>query len=61
MCEKMKIVEDYAQRKEDAALKEREKEFVNNLDKEGLPLADIARIADVSQDFIKKTLTEYLP
>lgn len=61
MCEKMKIVEDYAQRKEDAALKEREKEFVNNFDKEGLPLADIARIADVSQDFIKKTLTEYLP
>ena len=57
----MKIVEDYAQRKEDAALKEREKEFVNNLDKEGLPLADIAKIADVSQDFIKKTLTEYLP
>ena len=50
----MKIVEDYAQRKVD----ERNEKFVINLKKEGFKLSDIARIADVSKDFVKKTLSK---
>ena len=50
----MKIVEDYAQRKVDEKLNERNEEIVINLKKEGFKLSDIARIADVSKDFVKK-------
>ena len=55
---KMKIVEDYAQRKVDEKLNERNEEIVINLKKEGFKLSDIARIADVSKDFVKKTLSK---
>lgn len=48
----MKIVEDYAQRKVD----EKNKEVVINLDKEGFSVEDIVRIANVSLDFVEKTL-----
>ena len=54
----MKIVEDYAQRKVDEKLNERNEEIVINLKKEGFKLSDIARIADVSKDFVKKTLSK---
>ena len=50
----MKIVEDYAQRKVD----EKTEEFVINLDKEGYGIKDIARIADVSIDFVSQTLSK---
>ena len=50
----MKIVEDYAQRKVD----ERNKKFIINLKNEGFNMPDIARIADVSLDFVKKTLSK---
>ena len=55
---KMKIVEDYAQRKVDEKLNERNEEIAINLKKEGFKLSDIARIADVSKDFVKKTLSK---
>ena len=51
---KMKIVEDYAQRKVD----ESKESIVINLCEEGFKIADIARIADVSKDFVKKTLSK---
>ncbi len=58
----MKIIEDYAQRvankKVDEKLNERNEEFVINLKKEGFKLSDIARIANVSKDFVKKTLSK---
>ena len=50
----MKIVEDYAQRKVD----ESKESIVINLRKEGFKIVDIARIADVSKDFVKKTLSK---
>ena len=50
----MKIIEDYAQRKVD----ECNEKIVINLKKEGFKLSDIARIADVSLDFVKKTLSK---
>lgn len=49
----MKIIEDYAQRKID----EKTEEFVINLKDEGYSIEDIARIANVKLDFVKKTLT----
>ena len=50
----MKIVEDYAQRKVD----EKTEEFVINLNKEGYSIQDIARIADVSLDFVSQALSK---
>ncbi|WP_296883787.1 hypothetical protein [uncultured Methanobrevibacter sp.] len=50
----MKIVEDYAQRKVD----ESKRNVVINLDKEGYSIKDIARIADVSIDFVSQTLSK---
>lgn len=50
----MKVVEDYAQRKVD----EKTKSVVINLDKEGYDIKDIARIADVSLDFVSETLSK---
>ena len=54
----MKIVEDYAQRKVDEKLKERDEEMVIELDKEGYAVNDIARIAKVSLDFVNQTLSK---
>ena len=54
----MKIVEDYAQRKVDEKLKERDEEIVIELDKEGYAVNDIARIAKVSLDFVNQTLSK---
>ena len=50
----MKIVEDYAQRKVD----ESKRNFVISLDKEGFGVADIARIVEVSLDFVNETLAK---
>ncbi|WP_405296463.1 hypothetical protein [Methanobrevibacter sp.] len=50
----MKIVEDYAQRKVD----ETKKEFVISLEKEGFKIDEIARIAKVDTNFVKKTLSK---
>ncbi len=50
----MKIVEDYAQRKVD----ERNKELVISLDNEGFEISEIARIANLNLDFVKKTLSK---
>ena len=50
----MKVVEDYAQRKVD----EKTKSVVINLDKEGYDIKDIARIVDVSLDFVSETLSK---
>ena len=50
----MKIVEDYAQRKVD----ETKRNIVISLDKEGYGIADIARIVDVSLDFVNETLSK---
>ena len=50
----MKIVEDYAQRKVD----EFKRNIIINLDKEGYGGADIARIAEVSLDFVNQTLAK---
>ena len=65
----MKIVEDYAQRvAQEAVKKEKEKfeseleskdeNFVINLSKEGYSVKDIARIADVSISFVNQTLSK---
>ena len=68
----MKIVEDYAQRKVDEAKKEFQKElqakddellkskknFVISLDNEGFDIKDIARIVDVSLEFVSETLSK---
>ena len=50
----MKIGEDYAQRKVD----ESKRNVVINLDKEGYSIQDIARIADVSLDFVSQALSK---
>lgn len=49
----MKIVEDYAQRKVD----EKNERIVINLHKKGFSIEDIAETAEVSLDFVKKTLS----
>ncbi len=65
----MKIVEDYAQRvAQEAVRKEKEKfeseleskdeNLVINLSKEGYSVKDIARIADVSISFVNQTLSK---
>jgi hypothetical protein len=50
----MKIVEDYAQRK----VEEKEKQMIINLNKKGFGFEEIAETADVSIDFVKKTLAK---
>ena len=42
----------------DEKLEERNKEFVINLSKKGVSIAEIARIVEVSEDFVKKTLSK---
>ena len=54
----MKIVEDYAQRKVDEKLEETNKKFVINLRKKGFSLDEIVETAEVSLDFVKKTLSK---
>ena len=67
--ENLKIVENYAQRvAQEAVKKEKEKfeseleskyeNFVINLSKEGYSVKDIARIADVSISFVNQTLSK---
>ena len=50
----MKIVEDYAQRKVD----EKTEEIVINLSEKGFTIEDIASLANVSQEFVEKTLSK---
>ena len=54
----MKIVEDYAQRKVDEKLKERDEEIVRNMDEKGVKKEDIAILAKVSPEFVEKTLSK---
>ncbi len=65
----MKIVEDYAQRVAQEAVKKEKEKFeseleskdenlVINLSKEGYSVKDIARIADVSISFVNQTLSK---
>ena len=54
----MKIVEDYAQRVAQRKVDESKRNFVISLDKEGYGIKDIARIADVSLDFVSQTLSK---
>ena len=53
----MKIVEDYAQRVADEREEKRAEKFVINLNKKGFSIEEIAETADVSLDFVKKTLS----
>ena len=54
----MKIVEEYAQRVADRKLDEKSRNVVINLDNLGFSIEDIAKTADVSLDFVKKTLSK---
>ena len=54
----MKIVEDYAQRKVDEKLEERNEEIVRNMDEKGVSKEDIAVLAKVSMEFVEKTLSK---
>ena len=54
----MKIVEDYAQRVAQRKVDEKTEEIVIELDKEGYAVNDIARIAEVSLDFVNQTLSK---
>lgn len=54
----MKIVEDYAQRKVDEKLKERDEEIVRNMDKKGIKKEDIVILANVTPEFVEKTLSK---
>ncbi|WP_298502047.1 hypothetical protein [uncultured Methanobrevibacter sp.] len=54
----MKIVEDYAQRVAQRKVDEFKRNVVINLDEEGCGIEDIARIADVSLDFVNETLAK---
>ena len=65
----MKIVEDYAQRvaqeavkkekeKFESELKSKDENLVINLSKEDYSVKDIARIADVSISFVNQTLSK---
>lgn len=54
----MKIVEDYAQKVAQRKVDESKRKFVISLDKEGYGIKDIARIADVSLDFVNETLAK---
>ena len=54
----MKIVEGYAQRVADRKLDEKSRNVVINLDNLGFSIEDIAKTAEVSLDFVKKTLSK---
>ena len=54
----MKVIEDYAQRKADEKVNERNEVLIHNLKEEGYDMKDIARIARVSLDFVEKTLSK---
>ena len=57
-CFNMKVVEDYAQRVAQRKVDEFKRNVVINLDEEGCGIEDIARIADVSLDFVNETLAK---
>ena len=50
----MKIIEDCAQRR----VNKRDEQFVVSLKKEGYGISDIVRLAEVSEDFVVKTLAK---
>lgn len=54
----MKIVEDYAQRKIDEKLEEKNEKLVIKLNKKGFETEEIAETADVSIDFVNKVLAK---
>ena len=58
----MKIVEDYAQRvaqqKVDEKLEERNEEIVRNMFEKGVKREDIVILANVSPEFVEKTLSK---
>ena len=54
----MKVVEEYAQRKVDEKVNERNEVLIHKLKQEGYGMKDIARLADVSLDFVEKTLSK---
>ena len=54
----MKIVEDYAQRVAQRKVDEKTEEFVINLNENGFKIEDIAILANVSLDFVEKTLSK---
>ena len=54
----MKNVEDYAQRVAEKKVNEKNESIVLNLDKKGFTIDEIAETAEVSLDFVKKTLAK---
>ena len=54
----MKIVEDYAQRVAQRKVDEKTEEIVINLSEKGFNIEDIASLANVSQEFVEKTLSK---
>ena len=54
----MKIVEDYAQRKVEEKLEERNEEIVKNMNEKGVKIEDIVILAKVTPEFVEKTLSE---
>ncbi|MBQ8017111.1 MAG: hypothetical protein IJ258_03290 [Methanobrevibacter sp.] len=54
----MNIIEEYAERVAKMKVDESNKKIVINLKKEGLKIEDIARIVNVSLDFVEKTLSK---
>jgi len=54
----MKIVEDYAQRVAQRKVDEKTEEIVRNMDEKGIKMEDIAILANVSLEFVEKTLSK---
>ncbi len=54
----MKIVEDYAQRVAQRKVDEKTEEIVKNMDEKGVKKEDIAKIANVSLDFVNQALSK---
>ena len=54
----MKIVEDYAQRVAQRKVDEKTEEIVRNMDEKGVKKEDIAILANVSLEFVEKTLSK---
>ena len=54
----MKIVEDYANRVAERKIKEMNEKIINKLRKKGFKKEEIAKIAEVSQEFVEKTLSQ---
>ena len=54
----MKVIEEYVQRRVDKLIEEKDEQFVISLKQEGYSIVDIARILDINEDFVKKTLAK---